>query len=73
MSDVTNIEKDEEALPEGAIGRLEPDPELPEIKIGKFSFNFIVTSDGVVFPERDRPGALLYEEAVRESRKAPGA
>jgi len=70
MSDVTNIEEGEQpVLPEDAIGKLESDPDNPEIKTVKITTEYVVTSDDYVYG--NRLAAIQHEEALRDRRKSP--
>ncbi len=70
MTEVTEEEKGRQSVPEGAIGKLESDPNNPELKTGTLSLEFILSSDGFFF--NDRQKALDHEEALRERSKPPG-
>ncbi len=70
MAEVTEEESKQQVQPESAVGKFEPDPTNPEIKTAKFSLDFIVTSDGTVFIDSDRPSAIQHEEALRDRRKS---
>lgn len=65
MTEVTE-EEGRQALPEGAIGKVESDPNNPEIKTGEVTFKFHISSDGFFFNNRKQ--VLDHEENLRAAR-----
>ena len=61
------VEKQEATAVEGAIGKLEPDPDNPEIMTGKviWEIETFITPDGNVFI--DRKPALKNAQSLRET------
>ena len=73
MSGVTDKEGKQispEVPPAGSIGKLESDPNHPEVKTGKIGIEIHVASDGTIFFNREN--ALAYEEFLREKNKSQG-
>jgi len=71
MSEVTKKEEGKQTLPEGAIGKLEPDPTNPELKTVIFSIEIHVASNGNVFIDHEK--ALEWEASLRESNPPSSA
>ncbi len=70
MTEITE-EEGSQTMPEGAIGRLVPDPEHPELMTGKFSIEIHVASNGNVYIDREK--ALELETSLRESNPPSNA